>query len=112
MSILIDSSVIETLKELGDDEFFLELVDLFTSQSTTLVSEIVLAVKEKDSVKLSQSAHKFKGSCLNLGATSLGDLCKKLELKGKSGDLSETEELASKLEPLYLETLDELNKYK
>lgn len=112
MSILIDDSVIETLKELGDEDFFLELVELFTSQSTSLVEEIAQASKDKNAEKLSHSAHKFKGSCLNLGATALSELCKKLEMKGKSGDLTGVDELSAQLEPLYKETLEELNKYK
>ena len=112
MGNLVDVGVIEELKELGDQEFLNELIDLFSGQSEELVKNINTAVVSKDQTLLVQAAHKFKGSCLNLGAKSLGELCKELELKGKNADFSGTDELASKLEPLYRSTLEELNSFR
>lgn len=112
MGNLVDVSVIEELKELGDQEFLNELIDLFSGQSEELVKNINTAVTSQDQSLLVQAAHKFKGSCLNLGAKPLGELCKELELKGKNADFSGTDELAAKLEPLYKSTLEELNSFR
>ena len=47
------------------------------------------AIDSSDGEKLYNAAHKFKGSCTNLGAVSMVTLCQRLETLGRAGDIQQ-----------------------
>jgi len=75
------------LKELsGDDPSFLvEVIQQFLEDGPEHVSAIRQAVVDGDADALMKAAHGFKGSCRNMGALPLGELCCTLEEKGRGG---------------------------
>ena len=70
----------------------------------TAINEIILHQSKNNIEKMWQAAHKLKGSCLNLGAQKLANLCNEIENKGKSGDITHIKKLTSRLQSVYSET--------
>jgi HPt (histidine-containing phosphotransfer) domain-containing protein len=112
MTKIIDQDVIDGLIEIGDKEFLTELVDIFLGQSEGLVQEIKNAIEAKNGPELMKAAHKLKGSCLNLGAKELGDICHNLEIKAKDNDFSNVNVIIEPLDDIYHQTCAELIKFK
>lgn len=76
---------LQELEQELDKEFAVEMAEMFVNDSPALIDAVEKTIEAKDSVALAQSAHKLKGSSLNIGATRLAALCLQLELLGKSG---------------------------
>ncbi len=79
---VLDTSIIEDLrKQLGDDvEFILhQFLDYMSHQ----LQAIQAATLEKDSESIRHIVHQFKGESLQIGATSLGEICKNIETFAK-----------------------------
>lgn len=62
----------EELVNIGGEKFFLDLLDQFHSQSSTILSELTSALNVGQSEKARGLLHKLKGSCLTMGAEDLG----------------------------------------
>ncbi|MEM7310292.1 MAG: response regulator [Planctomycetota bacterium] len=97
----LDMDVIDSLKELGgedDPEIFIELVELFLSDTPERISCLQKALEEGDAQALEGAAHALKSSCGNLGAISLSALCREIESCGRNADLDSAESLVSRSE--------------
>ena len=81
---------------------------MFLDQSPGIITEINSYQKTGDVTNMWQAAHKLKGSSLNLGAKHLAELCKAIEIKGKSGILNGVENLTTQLTSVFEETKKEL----
>lgn len=99
----IDSCTFEGLRELsGEDPSFLkELIRQYLHDALDHMSAIQRAVIEGNAEALMQAAHGFKGSCRNMGAISLGDLCFSLEQKGHAGEMEHVAALSQDLTKEY-----------
>jgi PAS domain S-box-containing protein len=86
----INESVIENLRTLGgnDTGFLKQLVALYISQSEEIIAEIRTAIDSDDPEAAGKSAHKLKGSSLNLGVNLVAESCRLLEdmANGNRGD--------------------------
>lgn len=83
-----DQDLLKRLEELErelDKEFAVEMAEMFINDTPPLIDAIQKSIDAKDASALAQTAHKLKGSSMNVGATRLGALCLELELLGKSG---------------------------
>ena len=58
----------------------------------------VKAVREHDAETVRREAHAIKGGAANLTATQVQELASQLEVQGKAGRLTETEEILERLE--------------
>jgi HPt (histidine-containing phosphotransfer) domain-containing protein len=76
---------LQELEQELDKEFAIEMAGMFVNDTPELIDAIQKSIDAKDSALLAQTAHKLKGSSLNLGATRLAAFCLELELLGKSG---------------------------
>lgn len=61
----------EELINIGGEKFFLDLLDQFHAQSTTILKELEEAISNNQSEKARGLLHKLKGSCLTMGAEDL-----------------------------------------
>lgn len=96
MNAKIDTENLEMLKEvLGDElkDIVQSYIDLLPEQ----LSRIVNAIESADADELKLTAHTLKGSSANVGAAGISELCYELEMKGKAGDVSGTEDTIAKL---------------
>jgi HPt (histidine-containing phosphotransfer) domain-containing protein len=109
---IIDMDVIEGLKEVGDQDFLIELIDLFLNQARELMVSINNAQKINDLTTINKDAHKLKGSCLNLGANQMGEICHKLETNAKENNTEIVNELINTLQSVSTETFSEITKLK
>ncbi len=104
---LIDPSALNRLRELNrkvDPQFFSMVINMFLKQAPTLIEEIQHYYHDKELQKMGASAHKLKGSALNLGAALFADTCKKIEVKGRAGDMQGLDLLIEDLIRLHNET--------
>jgi PAS domain S-box-containing protein len=59
-----------------------ELLALFADTTPALLEELRAAVERHDPQAVARTAHELKGSCRNMGAVAMGELCASLERGG------------------------------
>ncbi len=99
----LDTETFEGLRELSgeDPSFLVEVIQQFLKDGPRHVAAIRHAVEQEDAEALVKAAHGFKGSCRNMGAQPLGDLCMTLEEKGRAGDATQLDHLLPVLDQEY-----------
>jgi HPt (histidine-containing phosphotransfer) domain-containing protein len=90
----------------GDRELLREVVTIFWDESPHLLAGIEAAIISGDADALERTAHRLKGSVGNFGARTAGDLARKLEAMGKTGNLAGAGEASARLREA-LERLEE-----
>ncbi len=80
----LDTEALGELREVMEDEFTV-LMKTYLNDSLARIQSIHDAIEQKDADALRKEAHSFKGSCGNIGAPRLADLCRQLEELGRSG---------------------------
>jgi signal transduction histidine kinase/CheY-like chemotaxis protein/HPt (histidine-containing phosphotransfer) domain-containing protein len=101
--VLVDAEHLRGLRDIGGADaagFLGELVRAFESEGTEELDQIRAAIGEDDAVALVRSAHRLKGSALNLGCEAMARTAGELESLGRSETTVSAEEL---LERLYRE---------
>ena len=113
IELLIDREAIKRIKSMsGDDlEFNNKLLEMYVEQSSINIKEINNFLKLEDFDMLRQSAHKLKGSSLNIGAKAVAMICQEIENCSGNETSSNLLSIVHSLDPLFVETkryLDEL----
>ena len=93
----LDQSVLEGLRELGDQELLAELAELFLEDVPTQLEALQEAIAGCNALSVEQVAHTLKGSCGNMGALRMVTICAELEETARSGDLATAPVLATRL---------------
>jgi len=65
------------------------LLDLFLQELPNYLQQLHIAITTGDGEEVYLAAHKFKGSCSNVGAVAMVNLCKTLETLGRENNLAE-----------------------
>lgn len=87
----VDPVVLETLREVMEDNFTL-LLETFLTDSAARISALQAQCNDRSSGSadgVRQLAHSLKGSCANLGAQQLVEHCQALEHKAGLGQLED-----------------------
>jgi histidine phosphotransfer protein HptB len=84
----LDSSVLGTLQEVMEAEYPV-LLDTFLVDSEERLRLLQAACRSGDAENLRQAAHSFKGSCSNMGAALLAELCREMEESARRDQLDE-----------------------
>jgi len=82
----LDREVLQTLREVMEDQFPV-LINTFIADSDERIRSLQKALATQDSEAVRRQSHSFKGSCHNIGAQCLGDLCQTMEDRGRAGEL-------------------------
>ena len=85
--VVLDMTVIQRLRDMtagSDPTFFSQVIAMFIDQGREITKDMERLCKEKDWQGMSKLAHKLKGSALNIGANLLAEVCRQIELIGKS----------------------------
>jgi HPt (histidine-containing phosphotransfer) domain-containing protein len=90
----LDRDVLSALQEVMEDEYS-TLLDTFLADSKERLS---LLRKADDAETLGATAHSFKGSCSNMGAIRLAQLCNELEQRARQVPLEGIEKLVSEID--------------
>jgi len=80
--IHLDSAVLAALQDVMEDEYPV-LLDTFLIDSEERLLVLRQAEQAADAQSLRLAAHSFKGSCINIGAPRLGELCFEAEKAGR-----------------------------
>jgi PAS domain S-box-containing protein len=107
---MIDQSIIQRLKNmaLSDPGFLKEVINMFLAQAPVIIREMEQHCKSNEFEKMGQAAHKLKGSSLNLGARKLAEICRDIEIRSRTNDLRECEQMLASLNMVYEKSVEEL----
>ena len=85
---VLDPAALENLLSMLGGEFVYleELIDSFLEDAPQLLAELDQFVEGGDSAGVRRVAHSLKSNGADFGATTFSNLCKELEMVGKSGD--------------------------
>ncbi len=106
--VLLDPAAVQRLRDIAaktDPAFVNQVITLFERQVPTGIFEIEDSAKSGEYLKMSQSAHKLKGTCMNVGAKQLTEAFRIIEQKGNNSDTRQLTDYVAKLKPLYDQTL-------
>ena len=77
---VLDPKILTQLKSFARSEGFLpKLIGTFEEHGRQSLSELEVAFEQGDRDTLGRVAHRFKGSCLNIGAGALAERLRELE---------------------------------
>ena len=98
---LVDMSVLQSLKAYARSPAFMpQLVGIFEEHGRSSLIELRTTLNDQDIESVRRVAHRFKGSCLNMGAQALASELKFLEAFSPTTKWSEGE-----IETIYLELI-------
>jgi PAS domain S-box-containing protein len=97
----LDASAVDSLRELGGEEFLAEVIDTFLSDAPALVSALRTTYEQRDTEGLRRAAHTLKSNGQTFGAGRFSELCQELEVRAKSDELDGTVELVDRIEREY-----------
>ena len=91
----LDRDVLSALQAVMEEEYP-TLLDIFLADSEDRLS--LLRKAGGDAKSLEEAAHSFKGSCSNMGALRLAELCNELEQRSKKRSLEGIEKLVGEID--------------
>ncbi|MCV6636384.1 Hpt domain-containing protein [Candidatus Albibeggiatoa sp. nov. NOAA] len=97
----IDFQMLHHLEEIMGSETCLMLLQQFIAYAPEQYEQLKQAFERQDYEHLRYKSHQFKGECLQMGATLVGQACKELEEKAKT---MQTKNIESCLQKLHYET--------
>jgi HPt (histidine-containing phosphotransfer) domain-containing protein len=112
VSELLDATTINRLVDIGkatDPGFTIQVLEMFSRQAPTCIEEMRTSLESGDYSTMWKSAHKLKGTCLNIGAKKVAEICKDIERKGRNLEVSGLQGLIMQLEVDYNSTYKELS---
>ncbi|WP_013321735.1 response regulator [Gloeothece verrucosa] len=118
--ITVDTTSKEMVKSLqylqdslcaGDLELMKEMIQCYFIESEKLVKTITSAIAHTDAPSLFRAAHSLKSSSASLGASHFSELCKTLEMIGKTGNLNKAPEMVKILEQEYIKVTQDLKQF-
>ncbi len=107
--VILDETVLSTLKEIMEDEF-VEVLRLYLDESVSLMSDIHAGFSQEPD-ELLRAVHTLKSSSLNVGAIRLGDITANMEALLKSGDINAAKMYLDDLQDSFTETHSMLSQY-
>jgi PAS domain S-box-containing protein len=96
-----DPAALESLRELGGDDFIAEVIDTFLADAPTLLETLRRCLGKDDAEELRRAAHTLKSNGSTLGAGAFSELCRELEQRAKAGQLAGASELVTGIEQTY-----------
>jgi signal transduction histidine kinase/CheY-like chemotaxis protein/PAS domain-containing protein len=96
---ILDLAALENLLAVvgGEFDFLVELIDSFLEEAPQLLADLGRFVKDGDAIGVSRVGHSLKSNGTDFGAPTFANLCKELEMMGKSGTLDGADDLAAQV---------------
>jgi CheY-like chemotaxis protein len=101
---VIDFRILESIKDMAGknaDVFLAELINTYLQESAKTLVKINTAILHTDRVAIKQLAHKLKSSSASLGATSLSNMCKKIENMSENENTDELQAIFKQMKNEY-----------
>ncbi|AOY87205.1 histidine kinase [Marinobacter salinus] len=93
----LDEEALAELQDVMDDEFEV-LIQTYLGDSRERIAGLRKAIELEDADAFAKMAHSFKGSCINIGAPHLGELCMMAEVAGKENRLEDASAMVDNIE--------------
>ena len=106
----LDDEALAELQDVMDDEFEV-LIQTYLEDSRTRIQSLRDALADADPDRFSKAAHSFKGSCVNIGAPRLGELCFDAEKLGKNDQLDQAPGVMASIEQEFAEVARRLQNF-
>ena len=106
---VVDEQALEQIRSLQPG-LLEKVIHLFSTNTPALIAAIADAVAQSDPEALKKAAHTLKSSSANVGAITMAELCKTLEMMGRDKTIEHADELADKVSTEYSRVLAALNK--
>jgi len=97
----LDASAVESLRDLGGEEFVAEVIDTFLSDAPALVETLRTTYEQGHADGLRRAAHTLKSNGQTFGAGRFSKLCRELELRARNDELDGAAELVDRIEREY-----------
>ena len=81
----------------GDNELLIELIDSYLEDAPELIKSIQEGIAKSEASLLQRAAHTLKSSSASLGAATLSEFCKQLELMGSNGEITQAKLMVNDL---------------
>ena len=107
MSELIN---VEELKSLYGDDSVKELLEMALKEGRSLIDSLKVAVPNRNASVVAADAHQLKGMSATMTMNPVSELAYKLEMAGKSESWEGTDEVLQKVEAMFKELEDYLQK--
>jgi CheY-like chemotaxis protein/HPt (histidine-containing phosphotransfer) domain-containing protein len=102
VAVLDPTALDNLLSVLGGEFAYLEeLIDSFLEDAPQLLAELDQHIGGGDSAGVRRVAHSLKSNGADFGATTFSDLCKELEMIGKSGEIDGAASMAAEITAEY-----------
>jgi PAS domain S-box-containing protein len=101
--ISLDAGALESLRELGGEEFLTELIGTFLGDAPNLMASLRSMRERAETEEVRRAAHTLKSNGQTFGASHFADLCRELEERARSGELDGSEELIDRIDREYAE---------
>ncbi len=98
---LVDGAALESLRELGGDDFLAEVIDTFLADAPALLATLHHALAEGGIAELRRAAHTLKSNGATLGAGEFTERCRALEQEAREGRLEAASDLVARIEEQY-----------
>ncbi len=99
--INLEATALESLRELGGDDFLTQVIDEFLADAPNLLAALRRSLEQDDADELRRAAHTLKSNGATFGAEEFSELCRELEEAAKSGQLAGAPALADRIEREY-----------
>ncbi len=83
----IDPAALERLRQLGQDKFFIEMIDLYLDWSGKKLDQARKGEQAGDLNAIEQAAHSLKSSAANIGALQVRALAERIENLARAGQM-------------------------
>jgi CheY-like chemotaxis protein len=100
-SAALEAAALETLRELGGDDFVAEVIGTFLADAPALLQTMRRSLDEGNAEELRRASHTLKSNGATLGAGDFAELCRELEERAKGGELDRAAELVARVEQEY-----------
>ncbi|MGH2977375.1 MAG: response regulator, partial [Gaiellaceae bacterium] len=99
--ISLDDAALQSLRDLGGDDFLGEVIDAFLADAPALIATLRRSLEERNSEELRRAAHTLKSNGSTLGAEAFADLCRTAEQRAKASELEGLSQLVDRIEEEY-----------
>ena len=89
---------LRALAEAGEGEAVREVIAIFQTDTEVRIRSIHQALGERNAARVRAETHAVKGSAAQVGATTISDLCRRMEAAAGAGNLDEALRLLPELE--------------
>src|SRR5436190_21577620 len=90
----LETGAVEDLRDLGGEEFLVEVIDTFLDDAPVLISTLRTSHERGDAEELRRTAHSLKSNGQTFGALEFADLSRDLEERANQGDPERGSELS------------------